>query len=60
MLSESLTEHRITLRQLHVKGMVFGQQVHDVRIEDCVIGGSETTGVHFTDSQVSVDWECDP
>lgn len=41
----------ITLRQVHVKGMVFGQQVHDVRIEDCVIGGSETTGVHFSDSQ---------
>jgi hypothetical protein len=43
--------NRITLRQLHVKGMVFSQQVHDVRIEDCVIGGSETTGVHFSDSQ---------
>jgi parallel beta-helix repeat protein len=43
--------NRITLRQLHVKGMVFGQQVQDVRIEDCVIGGSETTGVHFSDSQ---------
>ena len=43
--------NRITLRQLHVKGMVFGQQVQDVRIEDCVIGGSETTGVHFADSQ---------
>lgn len=43
--------HRITLRQLHVKGMVFGQQVQDVRIEDCVIEGSETTGVHFSDSQ---------
>lgn len=41
---------RITLRQLHVNGMVFGQQVQDVRIEDCVIGGSETTGVHFSDS----------
>ncbi len=40
----------ITLRQVHVKGMVFGQQVHDVRIEDCVIGGSETTGIHFSDS----------
>ncbi|HEX6727005.1 MAG TPA: pectinesterase family protein, partial [Nitrospira sp.] len=39
--------NRITLRQLHVKGMVFGQHVQDVRIEDCVIGGSETTGVHF-------------
>lgn len=43
--------HRITLRQLHVKGMVFGQQVQDVRLEDCVIEGSETTGVHFSDSQ---------
>lgn len=42
---------RIILRQLHVNGMVFGQQVQDVRIEDCVIGGSETTGVHFSDSQ---------
>lgn len=43
--------NRIALRQVHVKGMVFGQQVQDVRIEDCVIGGSETTGVHFSDSQ---------
>ena len=43
--------NRITLRQLRVKGMVFGQQVEDVRIEDCMIGGSETTGVHFADSQ---------
>jgi len=41
----------ITLRGLHVKGMLFGQQVQDVRIEDCVIGGSETTGVQFSDSQ---------
>ncbi len=31
--------------------MLFGQQVQDVRIEDCVIGGSETTGVQFSDSQ---------
>ena len=44
--------NRITLRQVHVKGMVFGQQVEDVRIEDCVIGESETTGVHLSDSQV--------
>lgn len=43
--------NRIMLHQLRVKGMVFGQQVQDVRIEDCVIGGSETTGVHFADSQ---------
>lgn len=41
----------ITLRQLRVKGMLFGQQVQDVRIEDCLIGGSETTGVQFADSQ---------
>jgi hypothetical protein len=41
----------ITLRGLHVKGMVFGQNVQDVRIEDCVIGESETTGVQFADSQ---------
>lgn len=44
--------NRITLRQIHVKGMVFGQQVEDVRIEDSVIGESETTGLHFSDSQV--------
>src|SRR6185437_7237349 len=41
----------ITLRQLNVKGMVFSQQVENARIEDCVIGGSETTGVHLSDSQ---------
>lgn len=41
----------VTLRHLQVKGMLFGQQVQDVRIEDCVIGGSETTGVQFSDSQ---------
>ncbi len=41
----------ITLRNLRVKGMLFGQQVQDVRIEDCIIGGSETTGVQFADSQ---------
>ncbi|MBX3326514.1 MAG: right-handed parallel beta-helix repeat-containing protein [Nitrospira sp.] len=43
--------NRIVLRQLHVKGMVFSQQVQEVRIEDCIIGGSETTGAHFSDSQ---------
>jgi hypothetical protein len=41
----------IILRGLRVNGMLFGQQVQDVRIEDCVIGGSETTGVQFADSQ---------
>jgi len=42
---------RITLRHLRVKGMLFGQQVQDVRIEDSHIGGSETTGVQFADTQ---------
>jgi hypothetical protein len=41
----------ITLQGLRVNGMLFGQQVEDVRIENCVIGGSETTGVQFADSQ---------
>jgi hypothetical protein len=31
--------------------MLFSQQVQNVRIEDCNIGGSETTGVQFADSQ---------
>lgn len=41
----------ITLRGLHVKGLLFGQEVKDVRIEDCTIGESETTGVQLADSQ---------
>lgn len=41
----------VVLRDLRVNGMLFGQQVQDVRIENCVIGGSETTGVQFADSQ---------
>lgn len=41
----------ITLRQLRVKGMLFGQQVQDVLIEDSHIGGSETTGVQLADTQ---------
>ncbi len=41
----------ITLRRLVVNGMLFGQQVQNVRIEECMIGGSETTGVQFADSQ---------
>jgi len=40
----------IVLRRIKINGMLFSQQVHDVRIEDCVIGGSETTGVQFADS----------
>jgi parallel beta-helix repeat protein len=40
----------IVLREVRINGMLFGQQVRDVRIERCVIGGSETTGVQFADS----------
>jgi len=43
--------HGIVLRHLIIRGMLFSQQVQDVRIEDCTIGGSETTGVQFADSQ---------
>ena len=44
----------VTLKNLKVNGFVFGQQVQNVRIEDCVIGGSETTGVAFADSQATL------
>jgi hypothetical protein len=44
----------IVLRDLKIEGLVFGQQVQDVRIERCVIGGSETTGVQFADSQATL------
>ncbi len=40
----------VYLKQIHVKGMVFSQQVRGVHIEDCVIGESETTGVAFANS----------
>lgn len=40
----------IILRDVRINGMLFGQQVRDVRIERCHIGGSETTGVQFADS----------
>ncbi len=41
----------VTLKNLKVNGFVFGQQVRKVRIENCVVGGSETTGIAFADSQ---------
>lgn len=40
----------IVLHDVRINGMLFGQQVQDVRIERCNIGGSETTGVQFADS----------
>ena len=44
----------VTLKNLKVNGFVFGQQVQNVRIEHCVIGGSETTGIAFADSQATL------
>lgn len=41
----------ILLRDMQVNGKLFGQQVSGVRIERCSLGGSETTGVQFADSQ---------
>ena len=41
----------ILLHHVRVKGMLFTQQVDNVRIENCIIGGSETTGVEFANSQ---------
>jgi hypothetical protein len=41
----------IVLRDVLVNGKLFGQQVAGVRIERCSLGGSETTGVQFADSQ---------
>lgn len=41
----------VVLKRLTVNGMLFSQQVEDARIEDCTIGGSETTGVQFADTK---------
>ncbi|HJT20728.1 MAG TPA: pectinesterase family protein [Nitrospira sp.] len=41
----------VVLKRLIINGMLFSQQVQDARIEQCMIGGSETTGVQFADSQ---------
>ena len=40
----------VYLKKIHVKGMVFSQQVQGVHIEDCIIEDSETTGVSFANS----------
>lgn len=44
----------VTLRDLQVNGFIFGQQVRNVRIENCIVGGSETTGIAFADSQATL------
>lgn len=41
----------ILLRNVVINGKLFGQQVAGVRIERCTLGGSETTGVQFANSQ---------
>jgi hypothetical protein len=43
--------HSILLKQVRVKGMVFGQQAQNIRIEDSIIGGSETTGVQLANCE---------
>lgn len=45
---------QVVLRDLDIKGGLFGQQVDQVRIEGCRIGGSETTGVQFADSHATL------
>ena len=44
----------VTLKNLTVNGFVFGQQVQNVRIENCIVGGSETTGIAFANSQAKL------
>ena len=44
----------VTLRDIHVNGLIFGQQVQRVRIENCIVGGSETTGMAFADSEATL------
>ncbi|MEQ1795645.1 MAG: pectinesterase family protein [Nitrospira sp.] len=41
----------VLLKRLTINGMLFSQQVEQARIEDCTVGGSETTGMQFADSQ---------
>jgi len=44
----------VTLKDIHVNGLIFGQQVKQVHIENCIIGGSETTGIAFADSEATL------
>lgn len=46
--------HSILLKAVRVKGMVFGQQAQNVRIEDSLIGGSETTGVQLANCEAQL------
>jgi Periplasmic copper-binding protein (NosD) len=44
----------VLLSKLHIDGMLFAQQVKDVRIEHCAIGKSETAGAQFADSYATL------
>jgi pectin methylesterase-like acyl-CoA thioesterase len=46
--------HGVMLKDLKIDGLLFGQQVQNVRIERCEIAGSETTGAQFADSEVTL------
>jgi hypothetical protein len=41
----------VVLRDLAVEGLLFSQQVSELRIEQSDISGSETTGAHYADRQ---------
>jgi nitrous oxidase accessory protein NosD len=45
---------RIRLTNIRVQGLLYVQQAKDVRIERSLLGGSETTGVSFSDAQGEV------
>ena len=44
----------VTLKDMKVNGLLYGQQVRDLVVEGCDIGGSETTGIAFSDSEAVV------
>lgn len=45
---------KILLSNVRVQGLLYVQQAKDVRIERSLLGGSETTGVSFSDAQGEV------
>ena len=44
----------IFLKNIRVNGLLFGQHVQNVHIENCVVGGSKTTGMSFANSQATL------
>jgi len=45
---------RILLSNVRVQGLLYVQQAKEIRIEHCLLGDSETTGVSFSDAQGEV------